>query len=104
MESATNALTWGDSAFGIGGKVLSDYQFGEIIKSPCEEVIIILDPDAIAWAIKAAMKLVFHKRVKVVQLDNDDDVNSIGKDKTKEYIKKFNWVAYKDLMKWRNEI
>ena len=104
MESATNALTWGDSALSIGGKVLSDYQFGEIAKSPCEEVIIILDPDATDWAIKAAMKLVFHKKVKVVILPGDSDVNDLGKDETKKYIKAANYVSYNDLIKMRNNL
>ena len=104
VESATNALTIGDMAFGIGGKTLSDYQFGDIVKSPCEEVVIILDPDAWGWAIKAAMKLVWYKRVKLVKLEDETDVNTIGRDKTFEFIKKSDWVNYNDLLKLRNNL
>ena len=104
VESATNALTIGDTAFGIGGKTLSDYQFGEIVKSPCEEVVIILDPDAWDWAIKAAMKLIWHKRVKLVRLEDETDVNNIGRKKTMRYVKSSKWVTYNDLLKLRNDL
>lgn len=103
VESATNALTLGDRAFGIGGKVLSDSQLGEILKSPCEEVVIILDPDAWSWAIKAALKLVGHKKVRLILLPDDLDVNNIGKKATLKLVKESKLLKYTDIIKLKHE-
>jgi hypothetical protein len=105
VESATNALTLGDRAFGIGGKVPSDYQISNIISSPVKEVVILLDPDAYYEAIKAGLKLVAHKKVKVIKLpkvakgDKFKDVNDFGKKETLKFVKETPWQNYSMIYK-----
>jgi len=103
VESATNALTIGDSAIGTGGKIISNYQWNEILKSPVKKVVIILDPDALDKAIDGALRLVEHKKVKIIQLDGVDDVNSIGKAKTLRRVYQNRYLSYKDILKIKNE-
>lgn len=105
LESATNCLTLGDNAMGTGGKIISDYQRSVILRSPCKNLVIILDPDAKYEAYKQGMELVNHKRVKVVEIPEEykgksnPDVNDLGKKITKEFEKKTPWSTYKDLYK-----
>jgi hypothetical protein len=106
LESATNSLTMGDRAFGIGGKVASDYQISKIIRSPAKEVVIILDPDAYYESLKAGLKLVLHKKVKVVKLPKVPDgkgkfkdVNDFGKLETLKYVKETPWQSYSMIYK-----
>jgi len=97
VESATNALTLGERAFSIGGKMISNYQLSEVLRSPCKTIIIILDPDARWEAIDLAMALVDHKKVKLVLLpkilkkgtDKYMDVNDWGK---KDKPRLLNWI------------
>jgi len=103
VESSINALTIGDKAFGIVGKRISNYQLSKVIKSPCEEVVIILDPDAYWEGLRTGMMLAPHKKVKVVKLPmslgkvKKVDVNSIGKKKTMEYVDNQPWQSYSDI-------
>lgn len=87
LESATNALTLGERAFSIGGKMISNYQLTKVLKSPCKTIIIILDPDARWEAINLAIQIIQHKGVRLVMLpmilkpgtDKYMDVNDWGK-------------------------
>jgi len=106
VESAMNALTIGDRAFTIGGKIISEYQYSDIIKSPCEGVVIILDPDAYWEALRTGLQLVNHKKVKVVNIPKIPskkekgkflDINDLGRKKVVEYIKQTPWQSYKDI-------
>lgn len=102
VESITNSLTLGDNAGGINGKSISDQQLSSIIMSPCEKLIIILDPDAWENAIKLGMSLVHYKKTKVVKLPDEVDVNDIGRNKTIKFVKSTKWQTYNELLrlKW----
>lgn len=108
VESATNALTLGDRAWAIGGKLPSEYQMSMCLSSPCEEVVIILDPDAYWEALKLGLKLVNKKKVKVILLPKIPtkkdptkflDINDFGKKKVLELVKKQPWQTYQDIFK-----
>jgi hypothetical protein len=99
VESYTNALTLGDTAIATFGKVISNYQLSTIIRSPIEEVELILDSDAYEEALKVALKLVLHKRLKLIKMPKDQDVNDLGKKATKELIKASSWMSYTDVHK-----
>lgn len=102
LESVFNAETIGDNTIAMGGKSISDWQISTIIKSPIEAITIILDPDAYLYAINLGMKLIDYKRVKVVNLPEGEDVNSIGRDKTLLMVRRTRYQEYKDLIKLRN--
>jgi len=82
VESAFNALTLGKSSTGINGKSISSWQLGEYIKASKPKLYnIILDPDALeeySWDL--ARRLVIHKKVRVIPLFGEKDVNDLGKD------------------------
>lgn len=99
VESVTNALTLGDNAIALGGKVLSQYQKNQILLSPVERVVFLYDPDAYWYALHDALTLVAHKKVKIVLLDGKDDVNDIGKKETIKYVNRTEWLAHNELMK-----
>lgn len=79
VESITNAMTLGDTAFAILGKKISEIQLRTIISSPAEMIVIILDGDAFGEAIYTAMLLCQFKKVKVVRMVDDKDVNDLGR-------------------------
>lgn len=83
VESVTNSETIGDNACAMGGKSLSSPQINEIIKSPCEKVIIGLDRDALEQAINLAFKLIDYKKVKIVIMPDKKDINDLGKKQSK---------------------
>ncbi len=105
VESATNALTLGDRAFATGGKLLSNYQLDDIIKSPCRKITIILDPDARWEALKLGLELVKHKKVRIAFFPMDKkpgtdkylDVNDYGKKKSLELIKRAKYYTYQEI-------
>lgn len=99
FESVTNSLTMGDPATGTGGKSLSNWQINEYIKSPCEEIVIGLDPDAMKQAYKLGMALANYKKVKVLEFPEGEDANSIGRKATKELEKNTPFLSYKELYK-----
>lgn len=103
MESITNSLTWGDSAIGLSGKDISPTQCTKIIQSPCEKLIIILDPDAIAQAYNLALQMVHFKMIKIVELPEGKDVNDLGKVETQRYIKQSLYLKYSDILKLKNK-
>ena len=86
------------------GKAISAYQINEIIKSPVERIIILLDPDAKEQAINLALKLVSYKKVKVVYLPDEKDCNDLGRKKVFRYICSTHYQDYNDLMQLKNEL
>lgn len=101
VESVLNAKTLGDKAVAIGGKSISPWQLNEFIKSKVENFILILDPDAIKESLEQALKLAFHKKVKVVLLPPEKDVNDIGKELTLVKVFKTRKQGYNDLLKMK---
>lgn len=99
VESVTNALTLGNNAIAIDGKIVSKWQLSAILRSPVELVEIILDRDAYKAALKMGMDIVNEKRVRVVLMPDEQDVNDVGRKKTKRIIKATQWVDYKSLYK-----
>ena len=104
VESATNSLTLGSKALAFGGKKLSNSQISAILRSPIKKVTIILDPDALKEAYELALKLYPHKRVKVLELPAEKDVNDIGKKATLEIKKTTPYGDYNFFIKRLNEI
>lgn len=103
-EGALNALTMGEQGIATMGKSVSAYQVNQMIKSPVEHIIILLDPDAKAYAINLALKLVNYKKVKVVFLPEGKDVNDLGKNKTLSYVWATRYQTYTDLISLRNSL
>lgn len=103
VESVMNAQTLGDQAIALGGKAISSAQYSDIIKSTVSKCIIILDSDANKEAIKQASELVFYKKVKVIFMPEDKDVNDIGKKATMKLIHKSKWLSYNDIIKLKNK-
>lgn len=98
VESVLNAKTLGDKGVAIGGKAISAWQLNEFIKSPVENFILILDPDAIKEAAQQAMKLAYHKKVKIVILPEGKDVNDIGKGSTLIKVFKSRYLSYNQIL------
>lgn len=103
-EGAINALTLGERAIATMGKAISRYQLNELIKSPVKRFIILLDPDAKAYAIDLALKLVNFKKVKVVFLPEGNDVNDLGKKNTLKLVYGVRYQEYKDLIQLKNKL
>jgi len=101
VESITNAETLGDNASGLLGKTISPYKLGKILKSPCQRISLMLDKDALKWAVGLVMQLVHYKMVKLVVMPSDDDVNKIGKKKAKEIEKSFKYATYNELFRFK---
>jgi len=97
VESITNSLTMGDRGVAMQGKFVSEWQLSQLIMSPCEQLVIILDPDAMDKAIELGLKICNHKDVKVVKLPDSVDVNDLGRKKTLSFVKKTKWQRYMDL-------
>lgn len=103
-EGAINAETIGENGIATGGKAISRYQVNRFIKSPVEKFIILIDPDAKDKALDLAFKLVPFKKVKVVFLPDNEDVNSLGKRKTLEYVRKTTYQTYQELLTIKLEL
>ena len=104
LESITNALTLGDNTIGLSGKSISTTQMTKILQSPCESIIIILDPDAMSEAYKMAMQMVSYKNIKVIRLPENKDVNDIGRKATLEIVKNNGYLKYMDLLRLKNNL
>lgn len=102
-EGAINAETMGEKGIASGGKAISRYQVNEILKSPVERITILFDPDAKDRAIDLAMKLVNHKKVRVVFLPEGKDVNDIGKKATMKLIYSVHYQSYSELLKLKQQ-
>lgn len=99
VESVTNAITLGEKAIAIGGKVLSQWQLSEILRSEVERVVILLDDDAMVEAYTIALRLSETRKVKVVRMPEGKDVNKIGKKATLAKIKEFEYLDHKGVLK-----
>lgn len=97
-EGAINAMTMGDRAIATMGKSISRYQINKLIKSPVQRYIILLDPDAKSKAIELAIKLQPFKRVKVVILPDNKDVNDLGRSSTLRYVYATRYQSYSQLL------
>lgn len=104
VESITNGLTIGDRGIGLNGKAVSDWQLSRIIQSPCERVVIILDPDAWEEAIKMALQLVHYKKTKVIKLPGECDVNDLGRNKTLKFVNRQHYMKYMELYRLKLNI
>jgi len=102
VEGAINAETLGDQGIATGGKKISHYQISMIIKSDVKNVIILLDPDAMEDAIKVGLELSYHKKMKLIELPTEKDVNDLGQKKTLRYVNKSSWLEYNDLLKMKH--
>jgi len=101
VESITNSLTLGDTSIATLGKAISSWQYNMILKSPVERIHILLDPDAYMEALEFAMSIVHYKKVKVIKLPEDKDVNDIGKGSTIMIEKETPYQNYQDLFRIR---
>ena len=98
VEGVINAQTMGDQGVATGGKKISHYQISMLIKSDVENVIILLDPDAMEDAIKVSLELTYHKNLKLIELPEGKDVNDIGQKRTLRYVNRSRWLNYNDLI------
>ena len=103
-EGAINALTMGERGIALMGKAYSRYQVNQIIKSPCERVIILLDSDAKKYAINLGLELVNFKKVKVVFMPEDKDCNDLGRSETLKLVYRTRYMQYNDLVKLKNTL
>jgi len=103
-EGAINAETIGDQGISTGGKKISHYQISMINKSEVKRVIILLDPDGIDDAVKVGLELAYHKKIKVVLLPEDKDVNNLGKEKTLSIVRKSEWLDYNKLLRYHHNL
>jgi DNA primase len=99
VESVLNARTLGDNAIAGGGKKFSEYQINVLIKSPVKRFVLLLDPDAYQEAIELALRLVDYKKVKVILLPGDNDVNDLGKYRTLNRVANNHYLTYNELLK-----
>lgn len=99
MEGVFNAGTIGDNAIATGGKKISSYQLSMMLKSQAENFTLLLDPDAVEESSRLALKLHYHKKVRVIILPENKDVNDLGYEATMDIVNKVNWMNYNDLLK-----
>lgn len=104
VESITNALTLGGKSVAILGKSISPYQLSTIMGSPCECVNLLLDSDAYEKALTLAMHMCQIKRVRLVKMPEGQDVNDLGRQVTKEMIRKTPPQQWMDLNRLRLNI
>lgn len=103
-EGAINAMTMGPQGIATMGKAISQYQLNEMIKSPAERFIILLDNDAAHYAINLGLKLVNFKKVKVILFKDSRDVNDLGKAKVMRLVYETRYQTYQDLIQLRNSL
>jgi DNA primase len=103
-ESITNAKTMGERCCATLGKTFSNWQMSMFLKAPCTGLIFLLDEDAYYDAIIQAMQLVQFKKIKVIKMPKDKDVNDVGKAATLKLIRSTPWQRYTDLLKIKIEL
>jgi hypothetical protein len=101
VESITNALTLGDTGIATLGKSISSWQFNRILRSPVQAVSVMLDPDAYINGLEFAMSICHYKKVKVVKLPDENDVNDLGKNRTILLEKETPYQDYNTLFRLR---
>ena len=103
LEGVFNADTLGENGIATGGKNISNYQISLINKAPVKRVIVILDPDAFQNSIRIGLQLSFHKEVKLVTWEGDQDVNDLGKNESLKRVNNTPWLLYNDILKLKYE-
>lgn len=106
-EGWSDAATMGKAGIASLGWSLSNEQKGKILKSDCEELVIIsdvgTDNKGISYyekAVRLSMDFVEHKKVKVLNYSDLDyhlvgkDTNEIGKEKTLNLEKNTDYMTY----------
>ena len=101
VEGVFNADTIGDQGIASGGKKVSYSQISMILKSDVKRVNILLDPDAVHEAVELGLKMVYHKKVRIVIFDGDKDVNDLGKEEALKRVNMVGWMSYKTLLKMK---
>lgn len=102
-ESIINAETIGDNSIALLGKAISMHQRFTILSSPVKRITIILDPDAFYKnALPLAFDMIQYKQVKLINLPEQEDVNSYGRAST--LLLKYNnrYLTYADLLKMKH--
>lgn len=100
FEGVLNAMTIGQNATNIQGKVPSPWQLNEYIKSPCKKFVIALDDDAMPEAIALGLQLTAAgKRVKILKFPKGKDANDLGRKATLQLEKSHSYLNYKDVLK-----
>lgn len=102
VESVLNAETLGEEALVSLGKFVSSYQLSLIIKSSINSITLLLDPDAYYQSIKLALQLVPYKKVKVVNLPEDKDVNDLGYEETMKYVNQEKFLNYNEILRLKH--
>lgn len=103
-EGAINAQTMGNNGIASCGKNISRYQVNSILKSKAEHIIILFDPDAKDKALQLGMKLLPHKKVKVVFLPEGKDVNDLGRSTTLRYVYNTPYQNLQELLSIKNQL
>lgn len=104
VESVFNAETIGDNTIALSGKSISEWQWTTILSSPVKRVTIILDPDAYyTKALPLALQLSSYKLVKIVNLPDNQDVNSYGRTRTMLIKRREAYKSYNELLKMKHE-
>jgi len=101
VESVMNAETLGDQGVAGGGKLWSDYQLSLVMRSNVQEVIIIMDPDAVKESLRYCFYFIGHKEIKNIILPEGNDVNDMGKDYVIDLVNKTEYLNYTSLMKMK---
>lgn len=100
FEGVLNAITIGQNATNIGGKVPSPWQLNQYIKSPCQKFVIALDDDAYTEALDFGLKLTAAgKMVKILRFPKGKDANDLGKKATLKLEKSHSYMKYNDVLK-----
>lgn len=99
VEGVINADTLGEQAIASGGKKISHYQVSSMLKSPAEKFSILLDPDAFEDSIKIGLQMSYHKQVRLITWEGEEDVNDIGRKETIKRVNKIPWQSYNDILK-----
>lgn len=103
VESIINVLTLKFEAVAGLGKFFNPFVMNLFKKSQVEEFVIILDPDALSRAIKIAFELIYIKRIKLLVLPDNQDVNDVGYDYIKELESNQGYETHSSLIKLKNE-
>lgn len=97
-EGAINAETISSTkGISTGGKKLSTWQISTILSSPIEEIVILLDPDAMLLSYQYASAFKDYKKIKVVELPKGEDINSLGFIKSLKLISKTPWATHSSI-------
>lgn len=96
-EGIFNAITMGRKSVATMGWTWSHEQTGTLVNGDCDLVVILADPGFYGRSMRNALKLIDHKRVKVVNFDSyghDEDVNTLGRDAVMKLVKQTPDLTY----------